>query len=180
MSVVTISLLNLSLTFLLQVMAATAAATGGGAGGRAGGGRMAAGGTAGAVQQVMSSAGVTVSLSELNPHFVCVLCFGYFVDATTITECMHTCKLTCGVTCVYHFMPHSFYLPNLPVNFVRYLSLLICLFSVLNNSSLHLHLTNNNNNSNNSKNIDNNNNKGHCCLFVRLFHLQVMYLNFIN
>lgn len=36
--------------------------------------------------------GVSVSLSELNPHFVCVLCFGYFVDATTITECMHTCE----------------------------------------------------------------------------------------
>ena len=41
-----------------------------------------------------SSAGVIINLTELNPHFVCVLCFGYFVDATTITECMHTCKYT--------------------------------------------------------------------------------------
>ena len=39
-----------------------------------------------------TTAGVTLSLAELNPHFVCVLCFGYFVDATTITECMHTCE----------------------------------------------------------------------------------------
>ena len=35
---------------------------------------------------------VAVNLTDLNPHFVCVLCFGYFVNATTISECMHTCK----------------------------------------------------------------------------------------
>nr|XP_045591327.1 polycomb complex protein BMI-1-A-like [Procambarus clarkii] len=43
---------------------------------------------------------MSVSMSELNPHFVCVLCFGYFVDATTITECMHTfCK-----SCIVNFL----------------------------------------------------------------------------
>ena len=30
--------------------------------------------------------------SDLNTHVVCSLCAGYFVDATTITECLHTCK----------------------------------------------------------------------------------------
>ena len=31
-------------------------------------------------------------IRDLNPHVVCSLCTGYFVDATTITECLHTCK----------------------------------------------------------------------------------------
>jgi len=35
----------------------------------------------------------TVPLSELNQHFICGLCFGYIVDATTIIECPHSCEL---------------------------------------------------------------------------------------
>ena len=31
-------------------------------------------------------------IRDLNPHVVCSLCAGYFVDATTIAECLHTCK----------------------------------------------------------------------------------------
>ena len=31
-------------------------------------------------------------IRELNPHIVCALCAGYFIDATTISECSHTCK----------------------------------------------------------------------------------------
>ena len=31
-------------------------------------------------------------IRDLNPHVVCTLCAGYFVDATTIAECLHTCK----------------------------------------------------------------------------------------
>lgn len=34
----------------------------------------------------------TVPLSELNQHFICGLCFGYIIDATTIIECPHSCK----------------------------------------------------------------------------------------
>jgi len=34
----------------------------------------------------------TVPVSELNEHFICGLCFGYIVDATTIIECPHSCK----------------------------------------------------------------------------------------
>lgn len=31
-------------------------------------------------------------MKELNEHIVCCLCAGYFIDATTITECLHTCE----------------------------------------------------------------------------------------
>lgn len=36
-------------------------------------------------------------LIELNPHLTCVLCGGYFVDATTIIECLHSFCKTCIV-----------------------------------------------------------------------------------
>lgn len=35
---------------------------------------------------------VKVKMKELNEHIVCFLCAGYFIDATTITECLHTCE----------------------------------------------------------------------------------------
>ena len=38
-------------------------------------------------------------IRELNPHIVCALCAGYFIDATTISECSHTCKSECLFTC---------------------------------------------------------------------------------
>lgn len=31
-------------------------------------------------------------ISELNSYITCKLCKGYFIDATTIIECLHTCK----------------------------------------------------------------------------------------
>ena len=33
-----------------------------------------------------------IYLTDVNPYITCVLCKGYLVDATTITECLHTCK----------------------------------------------------------------------------------------
>jgi hypothetical protein len=36
-------------------------------------------------------------LREANPHIVCVLCGGYFIDATTIIECLHTFCKSCIV-----------------------------------------------------------------------------------
>lgn len=33
-----------------------------------------------------------IKIKDLNEHIVCYLCAGYFIDATTITECLHTCK----------------------------------------------------------------------------------------
>lgn len=33
-----------------------------------------------------------VLLSVMNPHIICHLCHGYLIDATTIVECLHSCK----------------------------------------------------------------------------------------
>ena len=37
-----------------------------------------------------------VALAELTPHLVCPLCGGYYIDATVIVECLHTCEYTGG------------------------------------------------------------------------------------
>uniref|UniRef100_A0A146LLX1 Polycomb complex protein BMI-1 n=1 Tax=Lygus hesperus TaxID=30085 RepID=A0A146LLX1_LYGHE len=34
---------------------------------------------------------------EVNPHLICVLCRGYFIEATTITECLHSFCRSCLV-----------------------------------------------------------------------------------
>ncbi|NXS07017.1 PCGF6 protein, partial [Neodrepanis coruscans] len=31
-----------------------------------------------------------INLSELTPYIMCSICKGYLIDATTITECLHT------------------------------------------------------------------------------------------
>ncbi|XP_050524595.1 polycomb group protein Psc-like [Daktulosphaira vitifoliae] len=38
-----------------------------------------------------------VKLTDVNPHLVCVLCHGYFVDATSIVECLHSFCRSCIV-----------------------------------------------------------------------------------
>lgn len=35
-----------------------------------------------------------IQLKTLNKHITCKICRGYFIDATTVTECLHTCKYT--------------------------------------------------------------------------------------
>lgn len=45
----------------------------------------------------MDSREVIIKICDLNPHVVCSLCAGYFVDATTITECLHTFCKSCIV-----------------------------------------------------------------------------------
>ncbi|XP_014668114.1 PREDICTED: polycomb group RING finger protein 1-like isoform X2 [Priapulus caudatus] len=40
---------------------------------------------------------LTLRIQDLNPHIVCSLCAGYFIDATTITECLHTFCKSCIV-----------------------------------------------------------------------------------
>lgn len=35
-----------------------------------------------------------VKLKDLTSNLTCNLCGGYFVDATTIIECLHSCKFT--------------------------------------------------------------------------------------
>jgi len=34
-----------------------------------------------------------IRIRDINTHIVCSLCAGYYIDATTITECLHTCAL---------------------------------------------------------------------------------------
>ena len=34
-----------------------------------------------------------VKLTDVNEFITCVLCKGYLIDATRITECLHTCQI---------------------------------------------------------------------------------------
>uniref|UniRef100_A0A0E9VKS8 Polycomb group RING finger protein 1 n=1 Tax=Anguilla anguilla TaxID=7936 RepID=A0A0E9VKS8_ANGAN len=48
-----------------------------------------------------------LKIEDLNEHIVCYLCAGYFIDATTITECLHTfCK-----SCIVKYLQTSKYCP---------------------------------------------------------------------
>ncbi|MCJ8745710.1 hypothetical protein PDJAM_G00133370 [Pangasius djambal] len=48
-----------------------------------------------------------IKITELNPHLMCVLCGGYFIDATTIIECLHSfCKM-----CIVRYLATSKYCP---------------------------------------------------------------------
>ncbi|XP_031705909.1 polycomb complex protein BMI-1-A [Anarrhichthys ocellatus] len=48
-----------------------------------------------------------IKITELNPHLMCVLCGGYFIDATTIIECLHSfCKM-----CIVRYLEASKYCP---------------------------------------------------------------------
>uniref|UniRef100_T1JH44 RING-type domain-containing protein n=1 Tax=Strigamia maritima TaxID=126957 RepID=T1JH44_STRMM len=48
-----------------------------------------------------------ICIRDLNPHIVCILCAGYFIDATTITECLHTfCK-----SCIVKYLQTSKHCP---------------------------------------------------------------------
>lgn len=33
-----------------------------------------------------------VKLKDVNEYLICILCNGYFVDATSIAECLHSCE----------------------------------------------------------------------------------------
>ena len=33
-----------------------------------------------------------VQLNELNEFIICGVCSGYLINASTVTECLHTCK----------------------------------------------------------------------------------------
>lgn len=52
-----------------------------------------------------------IRLSTLNNHITCEICGGYFIDATTVTECLHTCKLsmpTYQFNCLSNLMIFNF------------------------------------------------------------------------
>nr|XP_060624300.1 polycomb group RING finger protein 6 isoform X1 [Anolis sagrei ordinatus] len=43
-----------------------------------------------------------INLSEMTPYIMCSICKGYFIDATTITECLHTFCKSCIVRHFYY------------------------------------------------------------------------------
>ncbi|KAK3101896.1 hypothetical protein FSP39_007151 [Pinctada imbricata] len=50
---------------------------------------------------------VRIKITELNPNLICVLCGGYYIDACTIIECLHSfCR-----TCITNYLQSSKYCP---------------------------------------------------------------------
>ncbi|ELW63671.1 Polycomb group RING finger protein 2 [Tupaia chinensis] len=48
-----------------------------------------------------------IKITELNPHLMCALCGGNFIDATTTVECLHSfCK-----TCIARYLETNKYCP---------------------------------------------------------------------
>ncbi|XP_046543361.1 polycomb group RING finger protein 1-like [Haliotis rubra] len=46
---------------------------------------------------MMDDSMMHIRIRDVNPNIVCSLCAGYFIDATTITECLHTFCKSCIV-----------------------------------------------------------------------------------
>ena len=58
----------------------------------------------------------TINLRNLNEHIVCALCLGYYIEATTISECLHTfCKM-----CIVNYLRTNVFCPVCDVQ-VRFL-----------------------------------------------------------
>ncbi|XP_061079878.1 polycomb group RING finger protein 2-like isoform X1 [Conger conger] len=52
-----------------------------------------------------------IKITELNPNLTCPLCVGYFIDATTIVECLHSfCK-----SCIVSFLETNKFCPRCDV-----------------------------------------------------------------
>lgn len=49
----------------------------------------------------------TVKLRELNTFITCGICDGYLIDATTITECLHTCEYATFSGASLFRLPHK-------------------------------------------------------------------------
>ncbi|XP_026677820.1 polycomb group protein Psc isoform X2 [Diaphorina citri] len=55
----------------------------------------------------MISTNKKLKVTDLNPFLICVLCKGYYIDATTIVECLHSfCK-----TCIVKYLKRHKYCP---------------------------------------------------------------------
>lgn len=52
-----------------------------------------------------------VYLKTINPHITCNLCKGYLINATTIVECLHSCKLYSVIIC---FIRIHFFFVEIP------------------------------------------------------------------
>ena len=58
-------------------------------------------------------------MCDINQHVTCKLCAGYLIDATTITECLHTCKSVCYSTCMLVATQFYTFQCNITQNLVR-------------------------------------------------------------
>ncbi|XP_014279989.1 polycomb group protein Psc [Halyomorpha halys] len=48
-----------------------------------------------------------LKITDVNPHLICVLCGGYYIDATTVIECLHSfCK-----SCIVKYLEKNKYCP---------------------------------------------------------------------
>ncbi|GIY57903.1 polycomb complex protein BMI-1 [Caerostris extrusa] len=57
--------------------------------------------------QIRMHRSTRLKITDLNPHLSCILCGGYFIDATTITECVHSfCR-----ACIVRYLETSKYCP---------------------------------------------------------------------
>lgn len=50
-------------------------------------------------KEEMASIGKRTLLRDINPHLICLLCRGYLIDATTVVECLHSCKQNRNLNC---------------------------------------------------------------------------------
>ena len=50
-----------------------------------------------------------IKLWDINAHITCRLCSGYLIDATTVTECLHTCACKVLHALTLGLFPQSVY-----------------------------------------------------------------------
>ena len=60
----------------------------------------------------------TLPLSRLQSNLTCSICSGYLIDATTITECMHTCEYIAVAPVIIRPLSTHHYLLEPPSVFV--------------------------------------------------------------
>jgi len=67
-------------------------------------------------EPIQDGRNITFKTRILNPYFLCSLCMGYFRDATTIIECLHTfCK-----SCIYKYFREHLDCPQCGANLGTY------------------------------------------------------------
>lgn len=52
-----------------------------------------------------------IPITDLNAHITCKICNGYFVDASTIIECLHTCEYSVLIYNV-HYVTDTVIIPQ--------------------------------------------------------------------
>lgn len=55
----------------------------------------------------MASSDQRTLVSDVNDHILCRLCRGYLIDATTLTQCLHSCNYILFVWINVHIFPGS-------------------------------------------------------------------------